>query len=364
MSAEPRSVSRTGRRPAIAAVLALAAVFAAVPAAAQTRRPPQEPARPASPAAPTDSLEARFWNAIRNSETVSDFRTYLDAYPDGQFSAQARDRLRQLEGRGAAVPAAPGGGLVVSPANPRPPTAPAGAAGDMRDCQQCPRIVPIPAGSFSMGSAELFPFEAPVHQVNVRKPFYIGQREVTFEEWDACVAEGGCAYSPPDRGAGRGGRPVTNVSWTDVQAYIVWLSKKSGKPYRLPSESEWEYAARAGSTSSYPWGQAMEKNRANCAGCNAEPSSNTIETGTYPPNDFGLYDMQGNAAEWVADCWNDSFRAAPADGSVWDKPRCQERVLRGGSFNNDPRYLRSASRFKYDFDVRFYSNGFRVARDN
>ena len=216
----------------------------------------------------------------------------------------------------------------------------------------------------SMGATEFFPFEAPVHRVTIRKPFVLGQKEVSFAEWDACVAEAGCTHSPDDRGAGRGARPVTNIDWNDAQQYLQWLSKKTGKPYRLPTEAEWEYAARAGSSTTYPWGRAMEKGRVNCSGCNGAQSANTVATGSFPPNEFGLYDMLGNAAEWVEDCWNDSYRSAPADGSAWTRPRCPERVLRGGSFGSDPRYVRSASRFKYDFDVRYYSNGFRVARDN
>ncbi len=349
-----------------AAALALALVLSA-PAAAQNR-----PAQPSRPAAPVSSFETQFWNDIKDTNIPSDFRMYLDAYPAGQFAAQARERLKQLETAGRpGTPAAP----TRPAASPSPPVAPpvpappvpapaAPAAARIRDCPQCPELVLIPAGNFTMGSTELFPTEGPAHPVTIQKPFYLGPREVTFEEWDVCVAEGGCSYSPNDRGAGRGARPVTNVDWNDARQYLAWLSKKTGKAYRLPSESEWEYAARAGTTTSYPWGRAMEPNRANCNGCNSEPGSNTVATGSYPPNAFGLYDMMGNAAEWVEDCWNDSYRGAPADGTPWAKAQCPERVLRGGSFNNDPRYLRSASRFKYDFDVRFSSNGFRAARGN
>ncbi|WP_406858287.1 formylglycine-generating enzyme family protein [Alsobacter sp. KACC 23698] len=334
---------------------------------AQARKP-AEPARPAAPAAQADSLESRFWNSIQGGDVASDFRTYLDAYPNGQYAAQARARLRELEAKAGASPGP--GRVVIKPAPeparpaPTPPATQAGApAGVVRDCETCPALVPIPAGTFMMGSTEFFPFEAPVHQVSIRKPFYLGQREVTFDEWDACVAEGGCAFSPSDRGAGRGSRPVGNVDWNDAQQFVGWLSKKTGKAYRLPTESEWEFAARAGTTTTYPWGKAMEKGKANCMGCNPEPSANAVATGSYPPNAYGLYDMVGNVAEWVEDCWNDSFKSAPTDGSAWTKPRCQERVLRGGSFNNDQRYVRSASRYKYDYDVRFYANGLRVARD-
>jgi formylglycine-generating enzyme required for sulfatase activity len=225
-------------------------------------------------------------------------------------------------------------------------------------------MVLIPAGAFEMGSTEMFEFEAPVHQVSIRKPFYIGRREVTFEEWDACLAEAGCKQRPDDRGLGRARRPAIDLDWDDAKGYTAWLSQKTGHTYRLPTESEWEYAARAGSTTTYPWGKTADKDKANCIGCTTDPLKKAVDTGSFKPNAFGIYDMTGNAAEWVEDCWNDNYRGAPADGSAWTKPQCRERVLRGGSFNNDPRYLRSAARFKYDHDVRFYTNGFRVVREN
>ena len=246
------------------------------------------------------------------------------------------------------------------------PAAPPSAAPQsaIRDCPQCPEIVLIQPGAFEMGSTEMFDFEAPVHQVSIRKAFYIGRREVTFEEWDACLAEGGCKQKPDDRGLGRSRRPVTDLDWDDAKSYLAWLSQKTGKTYRLPSESEWEYVARAGTTTTYPWGRTVEKDKANCLGCTSDPVKKAIDTGSFPPNAFGVYDMAGNAAEWVEDCWSDNYRGAPTDGSAWTKPQCRERVLRGGSFNNDPRYLRSAARFKYDQNVRFYTNGFRVVREN
>jgi formylglycine-generating enzyme required for sulfatase activity len=224
-------------------------------------------------------------------------------------------------------------------------------------------MILIPQGPFEMGSNEMFAFERPVHQVVIGKPFYIGRREVTFQEWDACVSVGGCNYRPDDHGLGRGVRPVTDVDWNDARGYAGWLSRKTGQIYRLPSESEWEYAARASTTTTYPWGKTVEKDRANCLGCTAEPLKKTVDTGSYPPNAFGLFDMVGNAAEWVEDCWNDSYRGAPTDGSAWTRPQCRQRVLRGGSFNQDARYLRSAARFKYDFDVRYFAHGFRVVRE-
>jgi formylglycine-generating enzyme required for sulfatase activity len=323
----------------------------------------------ASQPSSADPLEVGFWNTIKGSESAADFKAYLDSYPNGSFAALARARLQQIEGkrpdaRAAVVVPPPPAPAPTPPApTPTPPAPTPQAPSTTRDCPQCPELVLVPAGAFEMGSADMFEFEKPVHRVSIRSPFYIGRTEVRFDEWDACVAEGGCAYRPDDRGLGRGKRPVTNVDWNDAKSYVGWLSQKTGSKYRLPTESEWEYAARAGSTTAYPWGQSVEKDRANCVGCNPEPLKKAIDTGSFQPNAFGIHDMAGNAAEWVEDCWNDSYRGAPADGTAWTKPQCRERVLRGGSFNNDPRYLRSAARFRYDHDVRFYTNGFRVVRE-
>jgi formylglycine-generating enzyme required for sulfatase activity len=318
------------------------------------------------PVRAADSLEQGFWDTIKGSDSAADFKAYLDSYPDGPFAAAARARLQQIDAgnqpKTASAPPPP-----AAPPAAAPPAAPAPAAPQqsaIRDCPQCPELVLIQAGSFEMGSSEMFDFEAPVHHVTIRKPFHIGRREVTFEEWDACLAEGGCKQKPDDRGLGRGRRPVTDLDWDDAKSYVAWLTQKTGKTYRLPSESEWEYVARAGSTTTYPWGRAVDKDKANCLGCTSDPVKKAIDVGSFPPNSFGVYDMAGNAAEWVEDCWSDNYKGAPTDGSAWIKPVCRERVLRGGSFNNDPRYLRSAARFKYDQSVRFYTNGFRVVRDN
>src|SRR6266567_4215856 len=266
-------------------------------------------ATPAAPARAADPVELGFWDTIKGSDSAADFKAYLDSYPDGPFAAAARARLQQIETK-----------VVSKPAVPEP--APAAPQSAIRDCPQCPEMVLIPAGAFQMGSSEMFDFEAPVHQVSIRKPFYIGRREVTYEEWDACIAEAGCKQKPDDRGLGRARRPATDLDWDDA------------------------------------------KDKANCIGCTSDPVKKAIDTGSFQPNAFGVYDMTGNAAEWVEDCWNDTYRGAPTDGSAWTKPQCRERVLRGGSFNNDPRYLRSAARFKYDHDVRFYTNGFRVVRES
>jgi formylglycine-generating enzyme required for sulfatase activity len=231
-----------------------------------------------------------------------------------------------------------------------------------RDCADCGEMVVVPPGEFDMGAADMAS-EAPVHRVTIAKPFAIGRREVSFAEWDACVAAGPCKYAPGDHGWGRGARPAIDLSWDDLAPFVGWLSQKAGQSYRLPSEAEWEYSARAGTVSSYWWGKDVGTARAKCQDCGGTPGAQTVPTGSFRPNAFGLYDTSGNAAEWVQDCWNPNYRGAPTDGSAWAKGDCTLRVLRGGYFASKSNAIRSGARFRYDEDVRFYGNGFRVARD-
>jgi formylglycine-generating enzyme required for sulfatase activity len=156
---------------------------------------------------------------------------------------------------------------------------------------------------------------------------------------------------------------VIDVSWRDAKAYTAWLSQKTGRKYRLPSEAEWEYAARGGTRTTFWWGAAIGNRHANCRECGSNVGQQPMATGSFSPNPFGLYDTAGNAAEWVEDCWNDSYRNAPRDGAAWTIGQCGLRVLRGGAYDSQSRYLRSASRFRYDADVRYIANGFRVARE-
>jgi formylglycine-generating enzyme required for sulfatase activity len=213
-----------------------------------------------------------------------------------------------------------------------------------------------------MGSSEI-PYEKPTHRVTIPSAFAIGRREITFDEWDLCVATGGCRHRADDHGWGRGDRPVINVSWDDAKMLASWLSRKTGLKYRLPTEAEWEYAARAGTTSTFWWGRDVGNGHANCSDCGGAPARRTLPAGSFRANAFGLFDTAGNADEWVEDCWNDSYRDAPRDGSAWISGQCQQRVLRGGSFASVGKAVRSASRFKYDKDVRYYANGFRVVRE-
>jgi formylglycine-generating enzyme required for sulfatase activity len=230
-----------------------------------------------------------------------------------------------------------------------------------RDCKECGEVVVVPAGSFDMGSST--EYENPVHRVVIAKPFAIGRNEVTFDEWDSCVTDGGCKYRPDDRNWGRGNRPVINVSWMDAKAFVTWLSQKTGQTYRLPTEAEWEYVARAGTNTSYWWGRDVGAGNANCRDCKTGDPQQTATVGSYKANPFGLHDTAGNVAEWVEDCWNENYRGAPQNGSAWLKGDCRLRVLRGGAFDSTARYLRSSSRFRYDSDVRYTANGFRVLRE-
>ena len=238
-----------------------------------------------------------------------------------------------------------------------------------KDCANCPEMVVVPAGSFKMGSPTSEPErsaeEGPQHLVTITRPFAVGRFEVTFDEWDACVAEGGCnGYKPSDEGWGRGRRPVVNVSWDDAQSYVTWLSKKTHKSYRLLSGSEYEYAMRAGTQTVYPWGDTVGTNNANCHSCGSQwDAKQTAPVVSFAPNGFGLYDMVGNVREWTEDCYHDTYKGSPTDGSAWiEGGDCYHRVVRGGSFLLAPAFLRSASRYWFASDYRLRYLGFRVTR--
>lgn len=231
-----------------------------------------------------------------------------------------------------------------------------------RDCADCPDLVIVPAGEFDMGSDE-FDSEKPVHRVVIAKSFAIGRTEVTFAQWDACVADGGCSFRPDDHGRGRTTLPVSEVSWSDARALTAWLTRKLGHAYRLPSEAEWEYAARGGTQTPFWWGGDAQAGFANCRGCGGGGGRRPVPVGSFQANPFGLYDTAGNVAEWVEDCWTDSYEDAASDGRAKAGGPCKQRVLRGGSFDAGPRYARSAARFLYDAELRYYPNGFRVLRE-
>lgn len=237
-----------------------------------------------------------------------------------------------------------------------------------QDCDKCPSMVVVPAGSFMMGSppSEIrWDSEGSQHDVTILKAFAAGRFSVTFDEWDACVADGGCnGYKPDDNGWGRGRRPVINVSWNDAKAYVAWLAKNTGKPYRLLSEAEREYVTRAGTTTAYWWGNDIGEGNANCHGCGGQwgDGKQTAPVDSFKPNPWGLYQVAGNVFEWVEDCWNDNYARAPTDGSAWVSGDCMSRVLRGGSWGNVPLYLRAARRDRDTSDHRYVYFGFRVGR--
>jgi formylglycine-generating enzyme required for sulfatase activity len=243
-----------------------------------------------------------------------------------------------------------------------------GSGESFRDCPDCPEMVVVPAGAFTMGSPEeeeegRHADEGPQHSVTIAKPFAVGKFTVTFEEWDRCVSGGGCTSNPhpSDHGWGRGKHPVVDVSWSDANEYTIWLAIKTGKVYRLPSEAEWEYAARAGTTTRYYWGDRIGVDRANCNRC-GKHGGKTTPVGFFSANPFGLYDMHGNVWQWVQDCYRNSYVGAPADGAA-RIGNCDAHVLRGGAWDDLPLDLRSAYRRGYPVDNVATWRGLRVARE-
>jgi formylglycine-generating enzyme required for sulfatase activity len=243
-----------------------------------------------------------------------------------------------------------------------------------KECANCPEMIVVPPGTFMMGAAAsdsgAEADESPKHTVTIAKPFAVSKFDVTFDEWDACYALFGCDYQPGDMGWGRGRHPVVNVTWDDVQQYVKWLSRQTGKQYRLLSESEWEYSARAGSDKTYYWGDDIGRGNASCDGCGSQwDNKETAPVGSFPPNAFGLDDMLGNVFQWVQDCYHESYQGAPTDGAAFEMP-CPggttgagtRRVLRGGAFGEPPANLRAAHRDWFNTGVRAGGVGFRVAK--
>ncbi|MHC2625744.1 formylglycine-generating enzyme required for sulfatase activity/class 3 adenylate cyclase [Bradyrhizobium huanghuaihaiense] len=236
-------------------------------------------------------------------------------------------------------------------ASPSPSPASAPSVTAVRE----PEMIAIRGGSFAMGSND-DPTERPVHQVTI-KPFSIGKYPVTVQEWNDCAAAKACSFTA----TGKDDAPVSNVSWTDAQQYVAYLSQATKKPYRLPSEAEWEYAARGGTQSKYWWGDKLQPGMAGCKDCGNLASEQPAKVGSFKPNPFGLYDMGGGIDQWVEDCWHKSYQGAPGDGSAWTGADCSSHVLRSGSWKNDSRYVRPSNRDGYDTNVRYPTHGFRVA---
>ena len=222
---------------------------------------------------------------------------------------------------------------------------------------QEPEMILLPDGTFEMGSDE-DSSEKPIHTVNVRQ-FWVAKYPVTVREWRHCVAANACSYAP----MGGDDSLVSNISWSDAEEFLSWLSDRTGKKYRLPTEAEWEYAARAGSRTRYWWGDQIGIARADCRGCGGpHDPRQPMTVSAFSANPFGLHDMAGGVSEWVSDCWHKDYRGAPKDGSSWDAPGCDHRVLRGGSWRDSPLVVRVSDREHFDADVRYPTHGFRVAR--
>lgn len=240
---------------------------------------------------------------------------------------------------------------------------------DCSDANWCPAMIALPGGEFFMGSpaSELgrYADESPQFQISV-SAFAVSAHEITFDQWEACASSGGCADNPaPDDASwGRGARPVINVSWSQAREYASWLSAQTGQHYRLLTETEWEYAARAGANTRFSWGE-LEPTCATSApsGSNFEPCADdrTIPVGSFPPNGFGLFDMHGNVWEWVEDCYA-RYPLPSAPRSQTQSNECALRVIRGGSWGVEARDLRTANRFKVDPTLQSPYLGFRVAR--
>ncbi len=238
---------------------------------------------------------------------------------------------------------------------PTPPAAPV-IEKTFKECEGCPEMTRLDGGNFVMGSADSESghraWEGPQREVTIA-PLAVSAHEITFAEWDACVAAGGCMnYTPADKGWGRGARPAIMVSWNDAQTYVKWLSGKTGKTYRLPTEAEWEYAARGGTTTAYWWGAKYESGRVT--------GGKTAEVGAHDANPFGLFDVSGNVSEWVQDCYVNSFKAAPTDGSAVQQSGCGQRVTRGGSWKVSGADMRIANRSRLSPSTRDTAIGFRV----
>jgi formylglycine-generating enzyme required for sulfatase activity len=276
------------------------------------------------------------------------------------FSPVAFRALQDVIGQNAEADASTGTPLadVVAPSTEATGPTP----GDtFRDCESCPEMVVVAGGLFVMGSPTTETGrgrdEGPQREVSIA-PFAIGKYEVTFAQWDACLAGGSCnGYSPPDRGWGRGNRPVTDVSWQDAQAYLDWLNEQvGGQRYRLPTEAEWEYAARAGEGAAYTFGRTVTTQQATYR------ARSTDLVGGHAPNAFGLYDLHGNVSEWVEDCYAPNYNLAPIDGAAAQVDRCSRRVYRGGGYADQAAILRAAARRSATTAQRLNGVGFRVAR--
>jgi formylglycine-generating enzyme required for sulfatase activity/uncharacterized caspase-like protein len=353
------------------------------------------------PAPSTPAADEVMWSAIKDSSVAAVFDEFVNKFPASPHAREARaraDELKKEEQKKTSVAMLPHAGAVpnagaaqtAGPCGTGPVTvslasrcaAPLTAEQErglkpkdaFRECDKCPEMVMVPAGTFTMGGAPdeegVTSSEVPQHHVALGQAFAVGKFAVTFDEWDACVADGGCdRYRPDDKGWGRGLRPVINISWNDAKSYVAWLSRKTGKSYRLLSEAEREYVTRAGTTTPFWWGSSISTEQANyngryyySGGSRGEFRQQTLPADSFEPNPWGLYQVHGNVWEWTEDCLHLGYTGAPSDGSAWTTGDCSRRVGRGGSWYDDPSNLRAAYRGASPSNQRSNSVGLRIAR--
>jgi formylglycine-generating enzyme required for sulfatase activity len=356
-------------------------------------------AAPASPASPDPcAAAAEHWKAADARGTLAAYEDHLTRFGQCAYAGFAKARIEDLKKKLAAVAPPvplkspsqapqPAVGVFGLPSVPVPPFVPVDPLSPEREltmrpgesfkeCDACPEMVAVPAGSFMMGSPKgekgrnpsQSPKEEPQQRIVFLQQFAVARFATTLEEWDACVAEGGCSYRAPRYDTAQRPRlPVIAVSWNDAQEYVAWLSRRSGKRYRLLSEAEREYVTRAGTTTPYWWGSSISERQANYDGIASngkgvvKPGKGPMPVDSFQPNQWGLYQVHGNVAEWVEDCSGD-YRNQPPGGAARVDGNCTAHVLRGGGWGLSPEHLRSASRASGDSDVRSIMFGFRVAR--
>ncbi len=356
----------------------------------------QEEARRERQRLEQERLEKEAWENASSNRTIASLDRYINDWPAGLHieeanrirrllkdranddkAFEAATRLNNKEAFQAYIGAFPQG-LNVAAALQRLDDLDLRPGKSFRDCGDCPTMMVLPAGTYWQGSddssALALSMEKPRRQVTISAPFAVSVYEVTMAEWDACFEDKGCTSRPDDNGWGRNRQPVIMVSWNDAQEYVRWISEKTGQSYRLPSESEWEYFARAGEESDWLGGTAEQLcNYANIAGtetgfkwqhpqCGDKLVLGTAPVGSFRPNSFGLYDTIGNVAEWTADCMNLSYLDAPVDGSAWGRGICSSHMTRGGSWITGSREIRLPARFNLKNGDRNDFTGFRVAR--
>ena len=341
-------------------------------------------------------IAAQEWPAVRDSRDIARLRRFEASFAGTYYAGEAQALREALEAEAARLVEEARAAKAkedrwraevrIKLAGVIPHGAPEGwflpGAGKtewFQDFDGGPEMVVVPAGVFMMGSPDNEPQrysnEGPQHKVTIPRPFAIGRFPVTFEEWDAALAAGGVNHNLPDAGWGRARRPVINVSWTDANSYIAWLNGKApGRPYRLLSEAEWEYACRAGTDTPFWWGSSTTPGQANYngdyayagGGAKGEYCKKTVPVESFAANPWGLHQVHGNIWEWCEDCWNKNYKDKPDNlaqtGGAWTTGDCGSRALRGGTWDYDPRYLRAAVRSWFYAEVRYDDIGFRVAR--